>query len=204
MNWIRVDVGIASDPKLHQFAKALKVRRAEAVGLFVMTLCQFPDHARDGDIAKVADETLAEWAGWTKRPAEYAAAFRAVFCDGSTVVSGWDKHNGAPLRKADNDARRKREERASRGDVRPDVAATSGVRDERDERDATGRPAVAAQCDSKKQLAVGGSTQNHARTGVGFKHISELMGIGGPEQVLPDHILRMEPAPRRWAPRRPS
>jgi hypothetical protein len=204
MNWIRVDVGIAADPKLHQFAKALKVRRAEAVGLFVMTLCQFPDHAREGDIAKVSDETLAEWAGWTKKPGAYAAAFRAVFCDGSSTVSGWDKHNGAPLRKAENDARRKREGRAGRGDVQPDVAATSGVRDERDETDETGRPAVAVHCDSKKQFAVRSSTQNPARTGGGFKHISELIGIGGPLQVLPDDLLRDEPKPRRWNAGRPA
>jgi hypothetical protein len=178
MNWIRVDVGIAADPKLHQFAKALKVRRAEAVGLFVMTLCQFPDHARDGDIAKVADETLAEWAGWTKKPATYAAAFRAVFCEGSSVVSGWDKHNGAPLRKADSDARRKREFRASRGDVPPDVAATSIVRDERDETNETGRSAVAVPCDSKKQFAVRSSTQNHARgASKGLTRVGNLMRV---------------------------
>jgi hypothetical protein len=167
VNWIRVDVGIASDPKLHQFAKALKVKRPEAIGLFVATLCQFPDHARAGDIAAIECETLAEWAGWKGKPTAYADAFRAVFCGGGSKVSGWDKHNGAPLRKAETDAERKRESRGRRSDippdVPPDVGRTSIVRDERDETNETGRDAVAVHCDSKKQFAVRSSTALPAR-----------------------------------------
>lgn len=151
MNWIRVDVGIASDPKLHQFAKVLKVRRSEAIGLFVTALCKFPDHARDGNVERIEPETLSEWAGWPGKPDVFAAAFRSVFCDACGFVNGWEKHNGAPLRKAKADADRKRESRGRRGDVPPDGAEMSSVRDETNE---TGRDAfaVAVHCDSKKQL----------------------------------------------------
>jgi hypothetical protein len=150
MNWIRVDVGIAADPKLHKFAKRLKVTRPAAIGLLVGTLCQFPDHARDGDIRDVEPETLAEWAGWKGKPSQYADAFRAVFCDGGTVVTGWQKHNGAAIREAERNAKNAREyrsrKRQSTGDVTGDapVYVTEYERDETNEteRDVVSLPTI--------------------------------------------------------------
>lgn len=168
MNWIRVDVGLSADPKLHKFAKALRVKRPEAIGLFVATLCQFPDHARDGDIGPVEPETLSEWAGWKGKPDAYASAFRAVFCDGGTVVTGWQKHNGAAIREAERNAKNAREyrnrKRQSNGDVGGDGTGdvTAYVRNERDVRDE--RDAVAVQCDSKKQLAISPPTPYPGRS----------------------------------------
>jgi hypothetical protein len=174
MNWIRVDVGIASDPKLHQFAKALKVKRPEAVGLFVSALCQFPDHARDGNVELIDAETLAEWAGWRGKPDAFAAAFRRVFCDGTGTVAGWQKHNGAALRDAERNAKNAREyrnrKRQSNGDVGGDVHGDVTAY-ERDETNETRRDAVAVPCDSKKQLAVQRSTPYSARGRGGLTRI---------------------------------
>jgi hypothetical protein len=134
MKWIRLDAGIAADPKLHKFAKALKVTRPAAIGLFASTLCQFPDHARDGDISDVEPETLAEWAGWKGKPEQYAATFRHVFCEGGTVVTGWQKHNGAAIREADRNRTKAREYRSRHRYGTGDVPAY-----ERDETNETGR-----------------------------------------------------------------
>jgi hypothetical protein len=44
------------------------------------------------------------------------------------VVSGWEKHNGSPIRKAEAEAERKRRYRASAATVPPDVPP-DGMRD---------------------------------------------------------------------------
>ncbi len=186
MNWIRLDVGIAADPKLHKFAKALKVTRPAAVGLFACTLCQFPDHARDGDIQGIEPETLAEWAGWKGKASAYTDAFRAVFCDGGTVVTGWQKHNGAAIKEADRNAKNAREyrnrKRQSTGDVGGDVPGDvpAYVRDVTNE---TRRDAVAVPCDSKKQFAVRSSTPYPARGRGGLTSLASLIAMDPPGTV---------------------
>lgn len=181
MKWIRLDAGIAADPKLHKFAKTLKVTRPAAIGLFASTLCQFPGHARHGDVSGIEAETLAEWAGWKGKPEQYAAAFRSVFCDADGRVTGWDKHNGAALRDAERNALKARNYRNRQRGVTGDVTgdATGYVTAyERDETNETGRDAVAVPCDSKKQFAVRSSTQNHARgASKGLTRVGNLMRV---------------------------
>jgi hypothetical protein len=120
MKWIRIDAGIACDPKLQQLADTLGVRLPHAIGLVICALCQFPAHARDGDIGAIPDATLEKWAGWEGKRGKFAPAFRATFCvDG--VVTGWEKHNGAAVRKADKDTERQAEYRAKKGGRPPDA-----------------------------------------------------------------------------------
>jgi hypothetical protein len=115
MKWIRVDVGIAADPKLDVLSEALGVRLAEAIGLVVSVLCQFPDHARDGNIKSLPESTIEKWAGWRGKRGAFATAFRDTFCtDG--VVSGWQKHNGSAVEKSDKDTRRQAEYRARKAE----------------------------------------------------------------------------------------
>lgn len=125
MSWVRIDTGAKSDPKFGRVAKALKIRQREALGMFVAVLLELPTHARDGDLADVDDDSLEAWAGWRGKAGEFAAQFRAEFMAGS-VVRGWEKHNGAPIRQSDAEAERKRQARAKGPDVPPDVPRDGG------------------------------------------------------------------------------
>lgn len=108
MNWIRVATKMKGDPRVGAIAAACKVRVEHAVGLVCCALMEFPDHARDGDIAAVPDVVLEQWALWSGKAGVFAAAFRAQLCDERGVVRAWEKHNGAAIRKADADVQRKR------------------------------------------------------------------------------------------------
>ena len=108
MNWIRIAVKMKTDPRLGAIATACKVRIPEAVGLVCCTLMEFPDHARDGDVAHVDDVVLEQWAGWGGKVGVFGGAFRRFLCDETGTVRAWEKHNGAALRKAETDIERKR------------------------------------------------------------------------------------------------
>jgi len=101
MNWIRMATRMKSDPKVGRIAMECGVPMSHAVGLVCCTLMEFPEHARDGDIAHVADVILEEWAGWRGEPGRFSAVFRTQFCDATGLVASWDKHNGAAIREAD-------------------------------------------------------------------------------------------------------
>lgn len=143
MKWIRIDVGIAADPKLDVLSEALGVRQAEAIGLVVSVLCQFPDHARDGNIKSLPESTIEKWAGWRGKRGAFATAFRDTFCtDG--VVSGWHKHNGSAVEKSDKDTRRQAEYRARKAEQsrdNPPPVTRDNTRDKTRDilRDVTGR-----------------------------------------------------------------
>ena len=98
MNWIRISVAIADDPRLHLLAERLSVRLAEAIGLVVALLTHFPEHAPKGDLSAVADSLLEKWATWEGRRGRFATEFRATFLGESGVWAAWEKHNGAAQR----------------------------------------------------------------------------------------------------------
>lgn len=132
-----------SDPRIGAIAADCKVRIEHAVGMVCCVLMEFPEHARDGDVATVPDVMLEQWAMWSGEPGVLAAAIRARLCDDAGTVRAWEKHNGAALRKLESDVARKRggkeadrptPSRNRRADVarnsmrpRTDVGAASGV-----------------------------------------------------------------------------
>jgi hypothetical protein len=112
MNWIRIDAGIASDPKLHTLAESLKVTVPHAVGLVVGVLTRMPAHARDGNLSGITDGALEQWAGWTGKPrGGFSRAFRATFCDTDGVVTAWEKYNGAAIRSSDRNREKQQRHR---------------------------------------------------------------------------------------------
>lgn len=168
MKWIRIDAGIACDPKLQQLADAVGVRLPHAIGLVVCALCQFPAHARDGDIGDIPDATLEKWAGWEGKRGKFAPAFRAAFCaDG--VVTGWEKHNGAAVRKADKDTERQAEYRAKKAGRPPDSPPPVTRDNTRDiVRDETRRDVTAADAAVSDTAAT--ATDGHAERFVDARH----------------------------------
>lgn len=168
MNWIRIAVGIADDPKMQKVAEALRVRLPEAVGLVVATLCQLPNHARDGDVTEIPDATLEKWSGWHGKSGVFSIVFRSHLCTDGTV-SAWEKHNGAAVRKSDADAARQADYRAKRGATlhdNPPPVTRDNTRDiTRDiARDGTGRDVTEYNSsftgDSQKLLAMPAPTHS--------------------------------------------
>lgn len=114
MNWIRIAVKMKTDPKVGAIAAACGVPMAHAVGMVCCALMEFPDHARDGDVAGVPDVVLEQWAGWLGKGGVFASVFRAQMCDDTGAVAAWDRHNGAAIREADATKERAKQWRAER------------------------------------------------------------------------------------------
>jgi hypothetical protein len=105
ITWVRIDRGIAGDPKVHQMADGLTLDVPTVVGHLTLVFAQMAEHARDGNVAVVPDAALEAWAYWRGRRGKFAAAFRTTFA-AEGVVTGWDRHNGAAIAKAEKDAAR--------------------------------------------------------------------------------------------------
>lgn len=114
MNWIRIAVGIGDDPRIHAIADMLGVRIPEAVGLVVMLLAKFPEHAPDGSLAEVPDASVERWGGWAGDRGAFAKAVRFTFLDEAGVWLAWEKHNGAALREAIAARQRMRDHRTKK------------------------------------------------------------------------------------------
>lgn len=114
MNWIRVAVGIGDDPDVHTLAHHLDISPAEAVGLIVLVLVKFPEHAPHGNLKDVPDTLVERWAGWGGTRGQFAALLRAIFLNPDGVWEAWDKHNGRPLKEAEASRERARKWRTER------------------------------------------------------------------------------------------
>jgi hypothetical protein len=133
MNWIRVAVTVCDDPAILAIAETLKISPYTMVGHWVGFLTKLPTHANTGDVSGVSDAVIEQWAGWRGKRGAFAKALRAQLVTPEGVVRGWDKHNGAAIRRAEADIERKRNERGRKtssgqsADVHPDGARTSSV-----------------------------------------------------------------------------
>ena len=89
VNWIRIAVGIGDDPDIYLLAERLNVSPHEAIGLVVLLLVRFPEHAETGDLSNIPDALLERWAGWTGERGAFAQAVRAIFLKGAGLAELW-------------------------------------------------------------------------------------------------------------------
>jgi len=111
IDWIRIATKMTRDPCVVGFGEALGVRTPEAAGLLLGVLAALPDHCPTGQLCDIGVTTLALWSQWHGDAAQFAAEFRARFCDDDGIVREWDDYNGAPIRSAQGAADRKRKQR---------------------------------------------------------------------------------------------
>lgn len=76
MTWIRLDTDRRDHQVIARLAQRLKVRLAEAGGLYDNALLGFGEHQKDGDATKVTDVSLEQWATWEGKRGRFAKAFR--------------------------------------------------------------------------------------------------------------------------------
>lgn len=123
MTWIRWDVPTPRESLIGVLAKILKVRPAEAHGLYCATWCGFAEHQPDGRAVGVTDDNLELWACWQRKRGRFARVFREHCVeqregekDLPGVVRGWWKQL-AGLR----DQERSRNKRRNPGEAPADT-----------------------------------------------------------------------------------
>lgn len=81
MTWFRVEASLRDHTVLGVIAEALKVRPAEAAGLYILTLAGFAEHEPTGRPELVTDTDLEGWARWFGRRGRFAQLFRERFIE---------------------------------------------------------------------------------------------------------------------------
>lgn len=85
--WIRIDSDYPRDPRVGRLAAELRIPLHEALGKVLIVHCSMADHAPDGDLSEIPDETINGWVGWPVRTSRrapattFARAFRRFFLD---------------------------------------------------------------------------------------------------------------------------
>lgn len=126
MDWIAVDTGASRDLRVHAFAEEIRVPKLTALGHLVCVWSALAEQSDErGNLAAISDALLEEWAMWRGRKLRFAKAFRAAFQQEDGTLRGWEKRNGAFIRKARIEAERKREFRAASGGQSTDADADS-------------------------------------------------------------------------------
>jgi hypothetical protein len=76
VTWIRWETKTPKHELVGDLAEGLKVRRAEALGLYNATCCGFGEYRKDGRADQITDTTLEQWAEWEGRKGRFAEIFR--------------------------------------------------------------------------------------------------------------------------------
>lgn len=135
MDWIRVDVGLPTHPKVGRLARRLKISKVAALGHVVRLLCWVGSNKEHGVLNGTDPEDLADVCGWEGDPDALLAALEESGWldrdDSGLSVHEWMDRQGRSFRA------RERQKRYSARQA--DVSVTSGrrhpVRDVRDVRD---------------------------------------------------------------------
>lgn len=82
--WLRIDSDYPRDPRVGRLAAELRIPLHEALGKVLIVHCSMAEHAPDGDLSDIPDETINGWVGWPagtsrRATATFAHAFRQFF-----------------------------------------------------------------------------------------------------------------------------
>jgi len=96
VTWIRWETTAPQHELVGALAEGLKIRRAEALGLWSAVCSGFGEYRKDGLAGAVTDTTLESWALWEGKRGRFAEAFREHCVerrdgqrDAAGVVRGW-------------------------------------------------------------------------------------------------------------------
>jgi hypothetical protein len=105
LDYVGIAPGIAKDLKIVAIAKALGKDRRYVAGCFPEFFGNVAEHAPNGCLADVDDETLDAWAGSVRG---FGALVREQLCDASGTLAAWYHYNGKALARLQQDRDRKR------------------------------------------------------------------------------------------------
>jgi hypothetical protein len=110
--WIRLNTDSSRDPRVGELADRLKIPVRLAYGMVVAVWCAMGEHAPDGDLSRVSDSTIDEWAGWRrgdrhfKMTHSFAAVFRTLFLNEASIDPDYAEQQGALVERAKKDRER--------------------------------------------------------------------------------------------------
>jgi hypothetical protein len=123
-HWIEWEKGLTRKPEVLQIARALKINCCEAAARCMLVWEWMDDSTTDGIIEGCDRDTIDEIAGL----AGFSNAMEATrphpwisFDDVGLTVANFDRHNGECSKKRAIDAKRKRDARRTRTNVRTDA-----------------------------------------------------------------------------------
>jgi hypothetical protein len=96
VTWIRWETKTPRHELVGPLAEGLRIRKAEALGLYNAVCCNFGEYKHDGRADQVSDTTLEDWAMWEGKKGRFAAVFRERCVerqpekrDAVGVIKGW-------------------------------------------------------------------------------------------------------------------
>ena len=130
--WIRVDIDLKDTPEADRLDAALGERRTWT---YVVELwCWAARHAPTGDLSGIENATVARRAGWAGDAEKFVGGLIASgFLSATGTLKWWAEQQSKRLERAEQDAERKRAERAAR-------AASAQPRKKPQQKASTGRP----------------------------------------------------------------
>lgn len=105
--WIRVEAHELRSPRMKEFADALGVSRATALGHFVALGGAIAEYLEDGNVTDISDSVLADWAGWVGKGDKFGAAVREVLVGSDGVYADWAESMGKLVQRRAIDRQRK-------------------------------------------------------------------------------------------------
>lgn len=146
--WIAVDAKIRDNAKVWEFASALllgpaestgsstdgprtypyDVQRkalAEAVGYLIQLWGEVADNRPNGDLSRVPDPLMEQWAGWPGEPGRFAYYFKSIFVN-DALINDWEEHNGRLLAMRERERQRGERRRSAKTSTGSSTGSSTG------------------------------------------------------------------------------
>lgn len=128
LTWMRVARNITKDKDTHRGAEIAGVDVHKYAGHLLDLWNEMFDQAEDGNLAIIPDSAIEQYANWRGKKGAFAKAVRATLChdehhEQPMVMRSWDRFNGAAIREARADMKRKKEGREKSAKERAETKA---------------------------------------------------------------------------------
>jgi hypothetical protein len=107
---MRVEANAGADPKWYVLGKECGLSADECFGKVVRLWGRVIELRDDGDLSKVPDDTLEDWANYKGKPGRFAKAYRKL-CTTDWQIKGWHDYQGKLIARRASDRARKAAER---------------------------------------------------------------------------------------------
>ena len=129
--WIPIEQSLLRHPKTKKLKRLLKCSQHEAIGYLVYLWHWVSDYAPDGDISKYDTDTISDGCEWDGEPEEFFNALAQsgfiVEENGKTLINDWKEYAGKFLKRAEEQAKRMRDQRAKEKETSENIERDNNV-----------------------------------------------------------------------------
>lgn len=137
--WIRLELGVHSNPKTIAAAESLSISEHAVVGHLTELWLWAARERPDGDLAGISDRAIDRISGWYDPGRSLAPVLREVGYIKGTLISAWDDVNGPALRELERKRRNRAgtipSERAVYGRTDADLTGTGTLQEQEQEQE---------------------------------------------------------------------